>query len=119
MDAFNDTYTFKNQLNQFIIENNIIGTTAGVGIGLATKDVIQAFISDIIFPTFYLLAFKLNIRYFNNNKHVILYDNFLKQFITWFIIIILTFIFIQISYKILLGIDFSKKIKKSINNSFK
>jgi large-conductance mechanosensitive channel len=113
MDTFNDTYTFKQNLNQFIIDNNIIGTTAGVGVGLATKDVIMSLISDILFPAFYLLVFKLNISYFNNNKHVILYDNFFKQFFTWFIIIIITFIFVQISYKTLLGVDNSKKIKKA------
>lgn len=115
MDTFKDTYTFKEQLNKFIIDNNIIGTTAGVGVGLATKDVIQSFISDIVFPAFYLLAFKLNIPYFKN-KHIIHYTIFLKQFITWLVIIIITFIFVQISFKILLGIDNSKKDDKKIIN---
>jgi large-conductance mechanosensitive channel len=113
MDTFKDTYTFKEQLNRFIIDNNIIGTTAGVGVGLATKDVIQSFIGDIVFPAFYLLAFKLNISYFNK-KHVIHYAIFLKQFITWLVIIIITFIFVQISFKIVLGIDNSKKMIKKI-----
>jgi large-conductance mechanosensitive channel len=112
MDTFNNTVLFREHLNKFIIEYNVIGTSVAVGIGLATKDVIHSFISDILFPGFYLLAFKLNLHYFNNNKHVILYDIFLKQFITWFVIIIITFIFVQVSYKILLGIDNLKKDDK-------
>ena len=103
---------FREQLNSFIVENNIIGTSVGVGIGLATKDVIQSFISDIIFPAFYLLAFKLNISYFdssNKNKNIINYAIFLKQFITWLVIVIVTFIFVQISFKIVLGVNNIKK----------
>jgi len=125
MNTFKDTYSFKEQLNKFIVDNNIIGTTAGVGVGLATKDVIMSFISDIIFPAFYLLAFKLNIPYINNNKkHVIHYAMFFKQFITWLVILVITFIFVQISFNILLGVDNSKKDekkddKKSINNNSK
>ena len=112
MDTFKDTSSFREQLNKFIIENNVVGTSAGVGIGLATKDVIHSLIVDIVFPAFYLLTSKLNIHYFNNSKNVINYAIFLKQFITWLVIIIITFIFVQISFKILLGIDNSKKNNK-------
>ena len=111
MDTFKDTTTFKEQLNQFIIDNGIIGTTAGVGVGLATTKVIQSFIGDIVFPAFHLLAFKLNISYFSK-KHVIHYANFLKEFITWIVIIIITFIFIQISFKVVLGVNNDKKDDK-------
>ena len=106
--------TFREQLNKFIIENNVVGTSVGVGIGLATKDVIHSFVSDILFPVFYLLVFKLNIHYFgkNNNKNVINYAIFLKQFVTWLVIVIVTFIFVQVSYKILLGINNFKKDDK-------
>lgn len=41
---------FWQQLNKFIMDNNIIGTAAGVSIALITKDVIQSLVSDIIFP---------------------------------------------------------------------
>ena len=106
--------TFREQLNKFIIENNIVGTSVGVGIGLATKDVIHSFVSDILFPVFYLLVFKLNIHYFGNNKNknVINYAIFLKQFISWLVIVIVTFIFVQVSYKILLGVNNFKKDDK-------
>jgi len=113
MDTFKDSLSFKEQLNKFIIDNNVIGTTAGVGIGLATKDVIQSLVSDIVFPAFYLLIFKLHIPYFNNNnKHIINYAIFLKQFITWLVIVIITFIFVQVSFKILLGVNIDKKDDK-------
>ena len=38
--------------NKFIIDNNIIGTCAGVIIALVTKDLILSFVSDIIIPLF-------------------------------------------------------------------
>ena len=106
--------TFREQLNKFIIENNIIGTSVGVGIGLATKDVIHSFVGDILFPAFYLLVSKLNINYFGNNKNknVVNYAIFLKQFITWLVIIVVTFIFVQISFKIILGVNTLKKNDK-------
>lgn len=115
METFKDTYTFKQQLNRFIIDNGIIGTTAGVGVGLATKDVVQSFMTDIVFPCFYLLVYKLNIPYFHHHKHTIHYAVFLKQFITWLVIIIITFIFVQVSFKILLGVDNNKKEEEKKN----
>jgi large-conductance mechanosensitive channel len=112
MDTFKDTSTIKEQFNKFIVDNNLIGTTAGVGIGLATKDVIQSFVSDIIFPVFYLIVYKLKLPYFKHNKHPVDYIIFFKQFITWLVIIIVTFLFVQLSFKILLGVDNSKKDDK-------
>ena len=112
MDTFKNTSAFKEQLNKFIIDNNVIGTTAGVGIGLATKDVIQSLVVDIVFPAFYLLVFKLRIPYFNNNKHIINYAIFLKQFVTWIVIVIITFIFVHVSFNILLGVNIDKKDDK-------
>ena len=101
--------TFRDQLNKFIIENNIVGTSVGVGIGLATKDVIHSFVGDILFPAFYLLVSKLNINYFGKNKNIINYAVFLKQFVTWLVIVVATFIFVQISFKIILGVNNLKK----------
>jgi|UniRef100_A0A6C0M155 large-conductance mechanosensitive channel len=39
------------QLKQFIVSNNIVGTSAGVCIALATKDGIQSLIGDVIAPS--------------------------------------------------------------------
>ena len=111
MDTFKDTSTFKQQLNKFIVDNGIIGTTAGVGVGLATTKVIQSFIGDVVFPAFHLLAFKLNISYFSK-KHVIHYANFLKEFITWIVILVITFVFVQISFKVVLGVGNDENILK-------
>jgi len=34
------------QIKKFIIDNNIVGTSAGVGVGLAAKDAIQSLVND-------------------------------------------------------------------------
>ena len=122
MDTFKDSNSFKENLKKFIIDNNIIGTTAGVGIGLATKDVIESLVSDVVFPSFYLLVFKLQISYFIKNISTRLpldLTKFFKNFITWIIIVVITFIFIQVSFKILLGVDNSKKQEAEIEDSHK
>ena len=48
------------QLNRFLVDNNIVGTAAGVSIALATKDVIQSLVSDVIIPGIIFLLLKLN-----------------------------------------------------------
>jgi large-conductance mechanosensitive channel len=41
----------RNNMKKFIVDNGIIGTAAGVCIALATKDVVQSFVNDIIMPS--------------------------------------------------------------------
>ena len=43
------------KLKQFIVDNNIVGTSAGVCIALATKDGIQSLVGDIIIPSIVIL----------------------------------------------------------------
>ena len=49
------------QLKQFIVDNNVVGTSAGVCIALATKDVIQSLVGDIIIPIVIILLHSLHI----------------------------------------------------------
>ena len=48
-----------NELQQFIIDNSIVGTTAGVCIALVTKDLIASLVGDIIIPGIILLCITL------------------------------------------------------------
>jgi large-conductance mechanosensitive channel len=99
---------FIDQLKKFIIDNGVIGTTAGVCIALVTKDLISSLVGDIIIPSFILLLLGLNIKSITNilpGKSSWDFQNFLKQFISWIMVIIVTFIFIKVSFGMLLGTD--------------
>jgi len=109
----------KEQLKQFIINNGIIGTSAGVCIALVTKDVIQSLVADLVIPSIILVLSFLKLKFLINilpkkDKSQINVVNFINQLITWFLVIIITFLFIQYSMKYLLGIDniADKSIKK-------
>ena len=109
----------KEQLKQFIINNGVIGTTAGVCIALVTKDVIQSLVGDVVIPVIIFILSLLKLKFLINilpkkEKSEINIVNFINQLISWFLVIILTFLFIQYSIKYLLGIDniADKSIKK-------
>jgi large-conductance mechanosensitive channel len=98
----------KEQLKKFIIDNGVIGTTAGVCIALVTKDVIQSLVADLVIPTIILILSFLKLKVLIDilpKKNTINAVNFINQLITWILVIIITFLFISYSLKYLLGID--------------
>jgi large-conductance mechanosensitive channel len=98
--------TYFIELNRFLIENNIIGTIAGVCIGVATKDLIFSLVGDLIVPLMILGGLKMNIKYLKNilpGKSSIDLDNVIKTIIGWILVIIVTFTFVKISFEIFLG----------------
>jgi len=97
-------------IKKFIIDNNIVGTSAGVCIALATKDSIQSLVDDIIVPAILLLLNSFHIgfikRYLErNNKNTLNIMNFIKNFITFILVIIISFLFVNIAFGYLLGIS--------------
>jgi large-conductance mechanosensitive channel len=106
------------QLKQFIIDNNIVGTSAGVCIALAVKDGIQSLIGDVIVPSFVSLLKTLHIpglaKYLPTGKQLNV-GNFIKQLITFILIIIISFMFVKFAFGYLLGID---KPKQKTKESF-
>jgi large-conductance mechanosensitive channel len=103
---------FKENLKHFIVDNGVIGTTAGVCIALVTKDLIQTLISDIIMPLIIILLTFVRIKSLikilppTSGLNII---HFLNQFITWIIMIVVTFLFITY-FMTTMGID--NNIKK-------
>ena len=81
-----DTTNVLGQMKKFIIDNNIVGTSAGVCIALATKDGIQSFVGDIVMPSIVMLLHSLNIDSIQNylpdngQSHLNI-ANFIKQMI--------------------------------------
>ena len=107
---------FRNQIKKFIVENGLIATIAGVGLGIITKDVIQSLVADIIIPVIIILLSLLKLKILlniipkKNNLNIL---NFVNNFVSWLITIIITFFFITYSMKYLLNID------TSVNNKDK
>lgn len=107
-DEENKKKIFWEQLNKFIMDNNIIGTAAGVSIALITKDVIQSLVSDIIFPAIIFMLIKLNIKDLTKilpRTYKFDFKNFMKEFVSWVFIVILTFVFVKVAFEKILGID--------------
>jgi large-conductance mechanosensitive channel len=112
-DMFN-TETFRENLKTFIIDNGIIGTMAGVSIGIVTKDLISSLVGDIIIPVIIILLLKLNMKSLTNilpinGKASLNITNFIKQLVSWLLVIVITFVFVKGAVERIFGIDNSKK----------
>jgi large-conductance mechanosensitive channel len=105
---------FKEQLTQFIVANNVVGISAGICIGAVTKDAVASLVNDILFPLLFIGISQLKVKKFSklfneNNELKVL--AFIKHMMTWILIVIVTFIFIQVSFVYALGFE-PKKIEK-------
>ena len=106
VNEFVNPNALRNNMKKFIVDNGIIGTAAGVCIALATKDVVQSFVNDIIMPTIYLLLITMNASYFSktlSSKHSVDFPHFINQFVSWIFITIITFLFVKIAFGSLFG----------------
>jgi len=108
------------KFKQFIIDNNIVGTSAGVCVALAAKDGIEALVGDVIIPLIIMLLHALRIdslsKFLPVNGHTELnITDFVKQMITFILIIIISFIFVQFAFGYLLGVNTT--IKEDATNS--
>ena len=110
----NGVDNFKSDLQKFIVDYNIIGTMSGVAIALYTKDLILSFSGDIVIPTIFIILAKLNIEWIT--KMLPLPKNmkfdftaFSRNFISWLLGVVITYIFIQVTVKYILGIQNTNK----------
>lgn len=99
-------------LKRFIIDNNIVGTSAGVCIALAAKDGIQSLVGDIIIPTIVMLLKALHIDFLTKylpvtGKTQLNITDFVKQMITFILIIVISFIFVKFAFGYLLGVRYT------------
>jgi large-conductance mechanosensitive channel len=112
---------FMEQFKKFILDNGVIGTTAGVIIALSSKDLILSFVGDIIIPIFIILFLKLNIKSLTSilpGKSNFDFTNFFKNLISWTITMIVTFFFIKTTFEYLLGIKYMNDDDKKKKESF-
>jgi large-conductance mechanosensitive channel len=107
MDISGSMIATKKELADFITNNGVIGVTAGVVIGLVSKDVILSLVQDIIIPIIVILLIKLKIKSLttilpnkDNGFNII---KFINAFITWIFALICTYLFVQYAFVKLLG----------------
>lgn len=108
------------KFKQFIVDNNIVGTSAGVCVALAAKDGIEALVGDVIIPLIIMLLHTLHIdglsKYLPvNGKSELNITDFIKQMITFILIIFISFIFVQFAFGYLLGVNTT--VKEDSTNS--
>ncbi len=102
------------KFKQFIIDNNIVGTSAGVCVALAAKDGIEALVGDIIIPILIMLLHALRIDGLSkflpvNGSAALNVTDFVKQMVTFILIIFISFIFVQFAFGYLLGVTTTVK----------
>lgn len=92
---------------EFISDNGILATSAGITIGFATATFIKSFVADVVIPTIILLVFKLSkssgkfVSGFVANKELH-FTNFVGELITWALIVVSAFLIINAIRKHLL-----------------
>ena len=98
---------FQSEFKSFIVENRLVGTAAGVTIGISTKDLIQSVVGDIIIPFIYLIISFLGIKKVELLAGKTEFDtiSFIRQFITWVLSIITVFFFVYYFFMSVVGID--------------
>ena len=99
---------FNDEFKHFIASNGIVGITAGICIGAATTDIIGSLVNNLLFPLIVIVLNAVNIK----NVSKLMIDNnklqlfeFFKSLITWILVVVFTFIFIQVAFYQLLGVD--------------
>ena len=109
------------QLNKFIVDNQIVGTSVGVCIGFAVNNVILSMVNDLIVPTALILLRKFHIDFLKKylpetSKHSLDLGSFIKQMISFIIILVVSFIFVKISFDYLLNIKSADEKEKKDKN---
>ena len=89
------------------MDNNTIGTIAGVCIGASAKDFIHSVVSSVIFPGLKKSLSFIPVPLFQNlvdKKNLINYNDFFTQLIAFVLTLLSTMMFIKIAFNSFLGI---------------
>lgn len=107
MTQIPDQLNLYKHLKQFILENNTVGTIAGVCIGAASKDFILSLVGNVVIPNVNNLMLHIPYKPFVKllpHHLVASYSTFFTHFITWLLALIFTMLFIRIAFNAILGI---------------
>lgn len=108
MDAIKKTTSsFKDGLKEFLVKNNIITTVAAVTIGFVSSNMLRSLVGDIVFPLIYMALSLTGIKIFSKIITSQKFNpiNFLKEFVSFIISLVMTFLFIKYFLMKWTGID--------------
>jgi len=101
---------------KFILENGIVGTAAGVTVGVASTNLILSLSGDIIMPSIILFLQTMNLKslkhYLPTGKSKLDFENFFKNIISWILILLLSYAFVKVTFNYLLGIQNKPEVVK-------
>jgi len=108
---------FFDGLKQFIVENKIIGTSAGVCIALAAKEAIQSLVGDVFIPLLVKALQSLNITFLTTylpvtDKTQFNLTVFVKHVVTFVVVVVISFIFVQFAFVYLIGVGYATRTPK-------
>lgn len=93
---------------EFITNNGIIATTAGITIGFATASFVKSFVADVVLPIVFLLLVKGTGKVssgtstffskFLSNKEF-MFTNFISELITWVLIVLSAWLILELVFK--------------------
>jgi len=111
-------------LKKFIMENQIVGTSVGVCTGFAVNNVIMSMVNDLIVPLVLIILRKLHIDFLKKylpetSKNSLDLGSFIKQLISFIIVIGVSFLFVKIAFDYLLGIESGNEKEKKDKNDKK
>jgi large-conductance mechanosensitive channel len=113
----NESRVFFDDLKQFIVENKIIGTSAGFCIAIAAKEAIQSLVDDVFIPLLVNALQSLNITFLT--KYLPVTDKtqfnltmFVKQVVTFVVVVVISFLFVQFAFGYLIGVGYATNTSK-------
>jgi large-conductance mechanosensitive channel len=109
----NSLERFNSNFKKFIVENGIVGAVAGVCVGIATKDVINSLVGDIIIPFCVIGFYKVHLKQFTKllpGRGAFDFISFIKHFITWIVVLVITYIFLKTTFENFLGVPLKKHV---------
>jgi large-conductance mechanosensitive channel len=123
----NAFYNFKKDdvykgFRDFVVQNNILTTAAGMTIGFSTGVVVRSLVGDVLLPLIYKTIGAYLIKNVSQSAYEKMtgvfstelnFDNFLKEAITWVFVILSAFFVINSVRKYLVGYE---PVKQNPNN---
>jgi large-conductance mechanosensitive channel len=119
LNRLTDNFNVYAQLKNFVMENNTVGTIAGVCIGAASKDFILSLVGNVVLPNCNRLLLQIPYKPFIKLLPAHLptnYTIFFTQLITWILVVLSTMLFIKLAFNSILGIN---KTNTTINKTTK
>ena len=99
------SHTLTNSFKDFIVKNGVVATAVGLPIGFQSSTMAKSLVGDMVLPAIYktvgqYLVKNVSKAAYANMRRIfpseINFDNFLKEFITWCLVILAAFVIVEL-----------------------